>query len=113
MLNEQRELHESFTRIARPVNAKRTLMKRCSFEWFSCMAKPRDIAPWHREGLVEEDLEAMSPEGVELLASLKGKPANYHCVSRVVGREFVFKREEREQFVGLMRRYENFAQVKI
>jgi hypothetical protein len=25
----------------------------------------------------------------------------------------VFKREEREQFVGLMRRYENFAQVKI
>ena len=28
------------------------------------MAKPRYIAPWHREGL-EEDLEAMSPESVE------------------------------------------------
>ena len=77
------------------------------------MAKPRYIAPWHREGLEEADLEAMSPESVELLASLKGKPAIYHCVSRVVGREFVFKREEREQFVSLMRRYESFAQVKI
>jgi hypothetical protein len=39
------------------------------------MAKPRDIAPWHREGLEEADLEAMSPESVELLASLKGKSA--------------------------------------
>ena len=77
------------------------------------MAKPRYIAPWHREGLEEADLEAMSPESVELLASLKGKPAIYHCVSRVIGREFVFKREEREQFVSLMRRYESFAQVKI
>ena len=52
------------------------------------MAKPRYIAPWHREGLEEADLEAMSPESVELLASLKGKPALDHCVSRVVGREF-------------------------
>ncbi len=77
------------------------------------MAKPRFIAPWHREGLEEADLKAMSPESVGLLASLKGKPANYHCVSRVVGREFVFKREEREQFVRLMRRYERFAQVKV
>jgi hypothetical protein len=68
------------------------------------MACPRETVPWHREGLEEADLEAMSPESAELLASLKGKPAIYHCVSRVVGREFVFKREEREQFVGLMRR---------
>ncbi len=37
------------------------------------MAKPRTIAPWHREGLEEADLEAMSAENVELLASLKGK----------------------------------------
>ena len=37
------------------------------------MAKPRYIAPWHREGLEEADLEAMSAENVELLASLKGK----------------------------------------
>jgi len=77
------------------------------------MAKPRYIAPWHREGLEGADLKAMSPESVELLASLKGKPAVYHCVSRVVGREFVFQREEQEQFVRLMRRYEKFAQVKI
>jgi hypothetical protein len=39
------------------------------------MAKPRYIAPWHRVGLEEADLEAMSPESAELLASLKGKPA--------------------------------------
>lgn len=53
------------------------------------------------------------PGRCRIVGLLKGKPAIYHCVSRVVGREFVFKREEREQFVGLMRRYENFAQVKI
>ena len=37
------------------------------------MTRPRYIAPWHREGLEEADLEAMSAENVELLASLKGK----------------------------------------
>ena len=77
------------------------------------MAKPRYIAPWHREGLEEADLEAMSPESVELLDSLKGKPAIYHCVSRIVNRDFVMKREEREEFVRLMRRYEGFCQVKV
>ena len=37
-------------------------MEECSFELFVCMAKPRYIALWHREGLEEADLEAMSPE---------------------------------------------------
>ena len=48
------------------------------------MAKPRYIAPWHRERLEEVDLEAMSQESVELLNSLKGKPAIYQ-VSKMLG----------------------------
>ena len=32
--------------------------------------------------------------GGEALAALEGKAAIYHCVSRVVNREFVLKREE-------------------
>ena len=37
----------------------------------------------------------------------------YHCVSRVVNRDFVFGDEEREMFVLLMRRYEAFCGVKV
>lgn len=77
------------------------------------MAKPRFIAPWQREDLDPADLEAMGPESLALLASLKGKPALYHCVSRVVDRRFVLGREEREEFVRLMRLYEAFSQVKV
>ena len=77
------------------------------------MAKPRYIAPWQREGFDVAELSDMDPESLELLASLKGKPALYHCVSRVVDRRFVFKREERDQFVQLMRLYERFSQVKV
>jgi REP element-mobilizing transposase RayT len=63
--------------------------------------------------LDDADLQAMGPESVELLAALKGKPALYHCVSRVVDRRFVLRREEREEFVRLMRLYEEFSQVKV
>jgi REP element-mobilizing transposase RayT len=77
------------------------------------MAKPRLIAPWQRDWLDPEDLEKMSPESLEWLAALKGKPAVYHCVSRIVNREFVLKREERDEFVRLMRFYEPFSQVKV
>ena len=56
------------------------------------MAKPRSIAPLHREGLEEADLEAMSAENVELLASLKGEAqkawshqAHFVSGSRVTG----------------------------
>lgn len=58
----------------------------------------------------------MSSEGEEAaaaLAALEGKPAIYHCVSRVVDGGFVLKREEKEQFVRLMRRYEAFSQVQV
>jgi len=50
------------------------------------MAQARFLAPWHQPDLIA----ALEAEGlsVEELAALKGKPAIYHCVSRVVGREF-------------------------
>ena len=43
----------------------------------------------------------------------RGKPAVYHCVSRVVGREKVFGRPEKEQFVRFLRLYEAFSRVRV
>jgi REP element-mobilizing transposase RayT len=77
------------------------------------MAKPRFIAPWHRKVLEDSALGGMSPDSAALLADLRGKPALYHCVSRVVNREFIFQSKEREMFVQLMRRYAAFSQVKL
>jgi REP element-mobilizing transposase RayT len=39
--------------------------------------------------------------------------AYYHCLSRVVDRQFALGEEEKEQFVALMREYERFCGVKI
>lgn len=39
--------------------------------------------------------------------------AYYHCVSRVVNREFVFGEEEKEQFYRYMRMYEGLYQVRV
>ncbi|MFM8360555.1 MAG: transposase, partial [Verrucomicrobiota bacterium] len=48
------------------------------------------------------------------LKAPEGHPvAYYHCVSRVVNREFVFGDVEREQFVQLMREYEAFCGVRV
>lgn len=80
------------------------------------MRRARYLAPWHREAVDFDELEGTDGrdgEVVELLAGLRGKPAIYHCVSRVVNREFVLKREEKERFVGLMRVYERFCQVQV
>lgn len=44
---------------------------------------------------------------------LEGKPAIYHCVSRVVNKDKVFGPKEKEQFVKLMRLYERFCHVHI
>ena len=63
--------------------------------------------------LGENELVLDGEAAVAALAALQGKAAIYHCVSRVVNREFVLKREEKEQFVRLMRRYEAFSQVKV
>jgi len=39
--------------------------------------------------------------------------AHYHCLSRVVNRDFVFDPQEREQFVHLLREYECFCGVSV
>jgi REP element-mobilizing transposase RayT len=39
--------------------------------------------------------------------------AFYHCVSRVVNRDFVLQKPEREMFTGLMRIYEKLCQVRV
>ncbi len=41
------------------------------------------------------------------------KPAIYHCISRVVDRQFVFGDAEREQFRTYLRMYENFTGCRI
>lgn len=76
------------------------------------MRRPRYLAPWRREKLpIELDLDL--EETAEALASLKGKPAIYHCVSRVVNKDKVFGPGEKEQFVKLMRLYERFCHVHV
>jgi len=57
------------------------------------MSKARLLAPW-----VGED---------------PTKSAIYHCVSRIVGRAFLLRREEKEQFVRYMRMYEEFCGVRV
>ena len=37
----------------------------------------------------------------------------YHCVSRVVGREFLFGDEEKDQFVRYMRLYEKLYGLRV
>ena len=69
------------------------------------MGKGRYLAPWHREMGQAGDLGD--------LGGLRGKPAIYHCVSRIVNRDFVLGREEKEKFVGLMRVYARFCQVRV
>src|SRR5210317_576409 len=75
------------------------------------MARARFLAPWHQPDL----LAALEEEGrsVEELRALKGKPAIYHCLSRVVDRRFVLGEAEKEQFVRYMRDYERFCQVRV
>ena len=56
------------------------------------MAKARLLAPW-----VDEERRS----------------AIYHCVSRVVDRNYIFGDAEREQFVKYMRMYEAFCGVRV
>jgi REP element-mobilizing transposase RayT len=80
------------------------------------MPKARYLAPWHQEDLWEK-LAQVEGRGEELTAAalrdLRGKPAIYHCISRVVDRRFVLGDAEREQFVRYMRIYEEFCQVRV
>ena len=73
------------------------------------MRKRRYLAPWHCEVLDGSALQLEGKKAVEALAALEGKPAIYHCVSRIVNRDFVLHREEKDQFLRLMRRYEAFS----
>ena len=57
------------------------------------MRAARLLAPWSEE--------------------VDGKPAIYHCLSRVVDRQFLFKKAEKEQFVYFMRLYSRFCGVRI
>lgn len=77
------------------------------------MRKRRHLAPLCRKALDENELNWDDEAAVAAFAALKGKAAIYHCASRVVNREFIFKREVKDQFVRLMRRYEAFSQVKV
>ena len=43
----------------------------------------------------------------------QGTTGYYHCISRVVDRQFVLGAKEKEQLVSLMRRYELFCGVKV
>ena len=64
-----------------------------------------------------EAVRALVEEGKGLdaaaLEALTGKPAIYHCLSRVVDRQRVLGPVEREMFTMLMRRYELFCQVRV
>ena len=83
------------------------------------MRKARFLAPWRREAVDfgnsggDPEDAGRGDELAEVLAGLRGKPAIYHCVSRVVDRQFVLQRPEREHFVSLMRAYEKFCQVRV
>ncbi len=48
-----------------------------------------------------------------LLAPKHFTKAYYHCVSRVVNREFVLQEEEKDQFIALMRIYEALYGLKV
>jgi len=48
-----------------------------------------------------------------LKAPVGHRVAYYHCLSRVVNRDFVFEAPEREEFVRFMREYEAFCGVRV
>ena len=77
------------------------------------MRTKRKLAGWSRKELERNGLDQTDEEVAAALAALMGKPAIYHCLSRIVDRRRVLKREERDMFVSLMRRYEAFSQVKV
>ena len=75
------------------------------------MPKARYLAPWQQVDLMEQLGGRELDE--EALAALRGKPAIYHCISRVVDGQFVFGDVEKEQFVAYLRSYEQFCQVRV
>ncbi len=94
------------------------------------MRKRRYLAPWQRAELVgvgrgtgrsgagararcsQPDAGPRELSAEDLLA-LRGKPALYHCLSRVVNRDKVLGPEEKERFVQILRLYERFCRVQV
>ncbi len=83
------------------------------------MRQRRFLAPWHQKDLMESGLAGVECTGENRkrleaeLRTRQGRSAIYHCVSRVVNRDFVLKRKEKEEFVRLMRLYEGFCEVGV
>ena len=76
------------------------------------MRRKRYLAPWSRAAGAGVGLKS-KPIDAEALRALEGKPAIYHCISRVVDRRFILGNAEREQFVAYLRTYEAFCQVRV
>ena len=71
-------------------------------QWFARCASVVDMPPimrTQRKYLLAPDHETCA--------------ATYHCVTRVVWREFLFKKEEKEFFRKAMRQYEAYCGVKV
>ena len=77
------------------------------------MRRKRNLAPWCRKALEWSDLDLDGEAASQALAALLGKPAIYHCISRVVNRDHALQRAEKEEFVAIMRRYAAFSQVQV
>ena len=76
----------------------------------------RYLAPWGRAAAAARALAPPCGGGraaAEVLAALEGKPALYHCISRVVDHTFRLGAEEKERFVAILRAYEEFSRVRV
>jgi REP element-mobilizing transposase RayT len=89
----------------------------------------RYLAPWSRKATTG-DLDAVARVGTDggspgesepespcpalrAIHALTGKPAIYHCISRVVDRRFALGEADKEHFTALLRMYEAFCQVRV
>jgi len=72
----------------------------------------RLLASWGRKALDFKEIGSKE-KLAEALAGLRGQPAIYHVVSRVVDRRMVLGSEEKEVFVRYMREYEEFCMVRV
>ena len=77
------------------------------------MPRARFLAPWHQAERIEALRGRKDLVEARELADLEGQPAIYHCLSRVVDQRFAFGTREKEKFVGFMRCYEEFSQVRV
>ena len=77
----------------------------------------RYLAPWRRAaveaGRAAAAVAAGGGAGREVLEALEGKPALYHCLSRVVDHSLRLGAEEKEAFVRILRACEAFSRVRV